>query len=77
MHSVEEAELDDTEEATLISLSEVSEVVKKLFSGKAPGVEIRPEMLKTLDIVGLLWLAHLFSVAWRSGIVPVSIPDSE
>jgi len=33
-----------------------------------PGVdEIRPEMLKALDIVGLSWLTCLFNVAWRSG----------
>ena len=29
--------------------------------------EIRPEMLKDLDLVGLCWLARLISVAWRSG----------
>jgi len=33
--------------------------------------EIRPEMLKALDIAGLSWLTRLFSVAWRSGTVPV------
>jgi len=32
--------------------------------------EIRPEMLKALDIVKLSWLTHLFNVAWRSGTVP-------
>lgn len=37
----------------LISLAKVSEVVKKLLSGKAPSVdEIRPEMLQALDIFG-------------------------
>jgi len=59
-------------EASPISLAEVAEVVKKLFSGKAPGVdEIRLEMLKALDIVGLSWLTRLVNVAWRSGTVPV------
>jgi len=53
-------------------LAEVAEVVKKIFSGKAPGVdEIRPEMLKALDIVGLSLLTCLFSVVWRSGTVSV------
>ncbi len=33
--------------------------------------EIRPEMLKALDIFGLSWLTHLFSDAWRSGKMPV------
>jgi len=55
--SVKEAESDDSGVASPISLAEVAEVVKKLFSGKAPGVvEIRPEVLKALDIVGLSWL---------------------
>ncbi len=53
---MEEAEPEDSGEASLISLAEVSEVVKKLLSGKAPGVdEIHPEMLKALDIVWLSW----------------------
>lgn len=70
--SVEEAEPEDSGESAPISLAEVAEVVKKLLSGKSPGVdEIRPEMLKALDIVGLSWLTRLFSVAWRSGTVPV------
>ncbi|KAL7857954.1 hypothetical protein AOLI_G00180560 [Acnodon oligacanthus] len=55
-----------------ISLVEVTEVVGKLFSGKALGVdEIRPEMLKALDIVGLSWLTHLCNIAWTSGTVPL------
>jgi len=59
--SVEEAEFEDSGEASPISLVEVTEAVKKLFSGKAPGVdEIRPEMLKAL-----------VNVVWRSGTVPV------
>jgi len=57
---------------TPISLAEAAMVVKKLLGGKAPGVdEIRPEMLKALDIVGLSWLTHLFNVAWGSGTVPL------
>ncbi len=47
-------------------------MVKTLHRGKVPGVdEICLEMLKALDIVGLSWLAHLSSVAWRSGTVPL------
>uniref|UniRef100_A0AAR2LJT3 Reverse transcriptase domain-containing protein n=1 Tax=Pygocentrus nattereri TaxID=42514 RepID=A0AAR2LJT3_PYGNA len=55
-----------------ISLVEITEVVGKLLSGKAPGVdEIRPEMLKALDIVGLSWLTRLCNIAWTSGTVPL------
>ncbi|XP_042278775.1 uncharacterized protein LOC121904981 isoform X2 [Thunnus maccoyii] len=72
MPFVEEAELDNLGDASLISLGEVSEVVKKLLSSKALGVDgIHPKMLKALDIVGLSWLARLFSVTWRSGTVAV------
>ena len=72
--SGEEAEYEASREAPPISLAEVAEVVKQLFSGKAPGVdEIRPEMLKALDIVGLSWLTRLFNVAWGSGTVPVVV----
>jgi len=58
---------------TPISLAEAAKVVKKLLGGKAPGmVDIRPEMLKALDIVGLSWLTRLFNVAWGSGTVPMN-----
>ncbi len=68
----QEAEFEDLGEASPISLAEVSEVVKKLLSGKAPGVdEICLEMLKALDIVGLSCLTSLFNVRWSSGTVPV------
>ena len=33
--------------------------------------KIRPEMLKTLGMVGLFWLTHLFNVAWRYGSMPM------
>ncbi|XP_070689082.1 paralemmin 1a [Pempheris klunzingeri] len=70
--SVEEAESEDSGEASsvslAVSLAEVAEVVKKLLGGKALWVDdIRPEMLKALDIVGLSWLTCLFSVVWRVG----------
>ncbi len=70
--SIEEAEAGGSEVASSITRAEVTEVVKKLLGGKAPGVdEIRPEYLKSLDVVGLSWLTHLCSIAWRSGIVPL------
>ena len=69
--SVEDAVFEHSGGALSISLAEVAEVVKKLLSGKAPGVdEICPEILKALDIVGLSWLTRLFNGAWRSGTVP-------
>ncbi|KAI3362912.1 hypothetical protein L3Q82_011508, partial [Scortum barcoo] len=50
----------------------VTEVVRKLLGGKAPGVdEIRPEYLKSLDVVGLSWLTRLCNIAWRLGTVPL------
>ena len=65
------AEPEDDGESLSISRKEVTEVVKQLHSGKAPGVdEIRPEMLKALGVDGLSWLIRLFNIAWRSGTVP-------
>ncbi|KAI3366564.1 hypothetical protein L3Q82_000487 [Scortum barcoo] len=52
--STEEAEAGDFEVDSSITQAEVTEVVRKLLGGKAPGVdEIRPEYLKSLDVVGL------------------------
>ncbi|KAI3362928.1 hypothetical protein L3Q82_011604 [Scortum barcoo] len=51
-----------------ITRAKVTEVVRKLLGGKAPGVdEIRPEYLKSLDVVGLSWLTRLCNIAWRLG----------
>ncbi len=70
--SAEEAESENFQEDLTISLAEVAEVVKKIHSGKAAGVDrIYLEMLKVLDIVGLSWQTCLFSVAWRLGTVPL------
>ncbi|KAK3551381.1 hypothetical protein QTP70_016644 [Hemibagrus guttatus] len=67
MPSVEEPEAD-----SFITQAEVTEVVQQLLGGKAPGVdEIRPEYLKSLDVVGLSWLTCLCNIAWRSGTVPL------
>ncbi|KAI3376167.1 hypothetical protein L3Q82_016694 [Scortum barcoo] len=70
--SSEEAEAGDSEVDSSITRAEVTEVVRKLLGGKAPGVdEIRPEYLKSLDVVGLSWLTHLCNIAWRLGTVPL------
>jgi len=70
MFTIEESE--DLGEDSSITLAEVIEVVKKLPSDKAPGVnEIFPEMLQTLVMVGLFWLTCLFNVTWRSESTPV------
>lgn len=46
MPSIEETEYVDSEKNSPITNAEVTEVVKKLFSGRAPVVdEIRPEFL--------------------------------
>ncbi len=64
MFSIKGAELKCLGEALSISLAEVTEEVKKHCSGKASGVdEIRPEMLKALDMVGLCWLTCLVRAA--------------
>ncbi|TWW74380.1 hypothetical protein D4764_14G0003820 [Takifugu flavidus] len=56
MPSSEEVGPGDLGLGSHISGTEVAEVVKKLLSGKAPGVdEIRPEFLNALDVVGLSW----------------------
>ena len=54
MASIEEAWAGDSEGDSFITQAEVTEIVGMLFSGKAPRVdEIRPEYLKSLDVVGL------------------------
>ncbi|KAK3521491.1 hypothetical protein QTP70_007429 [Hemibagrus guttatus] len=70
--SVEEPEAEDSEVDSFITQAEVTEVVQQLLGGKAPGVdEIRPEYLKSLDVVGLSWLTRLCNIVWRSGTVPL------
>ncbi|KAK3549179.1 hypothetical protein QTP70_033971 [Hemibagrus guttatus] len=70
--SVEEPEAEDSEVDSFITQAEVTEVVQQLLGGKALGVdEIRPEYLKSLDVVGLSWLTCLCNIAWRSGTVPL------
>ncbi|KAK3507428.1 hypothetical protein QTP70_020629 [Hemibagrus guttatus] len=62
--SVEEPEAEDSEVDSFITKAEVNEVVQQLLGGKVPGVdEIRPEYLKSLDVVGLSWLTRLCNIA--------------
>ncbi|KAI3364291.1 hypothetical protein L3Q82_011098, partial [Scortum barcoo] len=69
---VRKQEAGDSEVDSSITQAEVTEVVRKLLGGKAPGVdEIRPEYLKSLDVVGLSWLTRLCNIAWRLGTVPL------
>ncbi|KAK3539585.1 hypothetical protein QTP70_010256 [Hemibagrus guttatus] len=70
--SVEEPEAEDSEVDSFITQAEVTEEVQELLDSKAPVVdEIRPEYLKSLDVVGLSWLTCLCNIAWRSGTVPL------
>ncbi|KAK3508104.1 hypothetical protein QTP70_014279 [Hemibagrus guttatus] len=70
--SVEEPEAGDSEVDSFITQAEVTEVVQQLLGGKAPGVdEIRPEYLKSPDVVGLSWLTRLCNIVWWSGTVPL------
>ncbi|KAK3531112.1 hypothetical protein QTP70_011064 [Hemibagrus guttatus] len=70
--SVEGPEAEDSEVDSFITQAEVTEVVQQLLGGKAQGMdEIRPEYLKSLDVVGLSWLTRLCNIAWRSGTVPL------
>lgn len=47
------------------SPKEVTEVVEKLQNGRALGVdEIRLELIKALDAVGLCSLTHLYNIRW-------------
>lgn len=47
--------------------SDVTEVVQKLLSGRATGVE--KIYLKSLDVAGQSWLTHLCNIAWQLGSV--------
>ncbi|KAK3523270.1 hypothetical protein QTP86_028470 [Hemibagrus guttatus] len=70
--SVEEPEAEDSEVDSFITQAEVTEVVQQLLGGKSPGVDkIRPQYLKSLDVVGLSWLKRLCNIVWRSGTVPL------
>lgn len=51
-----------------MSRVEVTEAVKKLYNGKAPGVYA---FLKALNVVGVPWLTRLFNIAWTLWTVPL------
>ncbi|KAI3367252.1 hypothetical protein L3Q82_008304 [Scortum barcoo] len=78
--SNEEAEAGDSEVDSSITQAEVTEVVRKLLGGKAPGVdEIRPEYLKVSGCCGAVLadtpLQHCMEVGdsvpleWQTGVV--------
>ncbi|KAK3561507.1 hypothetical protein QTP86_006177 [Hemibagrus guttatus] len=72
MPFIEEAGAEDSEVDSSITQAEVTEVVQQPLGGKAPGMdEIRPEYLKSLDVVGLSWLTRLSNITLRSGTVPL------
>lgn len=53
-----------------ITEGEVTNVVKPLLSGRAPGMnEMGAEFLKAVKVEGLSWLTCLCNIAWRSGSV--------
>lgn len=53
-----------------ITEGEVTNVVKPLLSGRAPGMnEMGAEFLKAVNVEGLSWLTCLCNIAWRSGSV--------
>ncbi|KAI3364544.1 hypothetical protein L3Q82_011327 [Scortum barcoo] len=59
-----------------ITQAEVTEVVRKLLGGKAPGVdEIRPEYLKSLDVVGLSWLTRLLQHCMEVGDIASGVEN--
>lgn len=67
--------MDNSREDSFISLAEVTGAVKKLPERQRPELrDIHPEMVKALEVVSLLQLAHLRSLMQRrsgtvSGIV--------
>ena len=54
-----------------ITEADVNAVIKSLKTGKAPGEDdIRPEMLKTMNIYGVRWLTRVCKVACSTGQAP-------
>ena len=71
-HSIEEAEPEDFGLSSLITGVEVTRAVKQLHSRSTLGLEeIRPEVLKALDVVGLSWLTSLCNIARTLGTMPL------
>ena len=51
-----------------ITEADVNAVIKSLKTGKAPGEDdIRPEMLKAMNIYGVRWLTRVCKVAYSTG----------
>ena len=51
--------------------ADVNAVIKSLKTGKAPGEDdIRPEMLKAMNIYGVRWLTRVCKVACSTGQAP-------
>ena len=51
--------------------ADVNAVIKSLKTGKAPGEDdIRPEMLKAMNMYGVCWLTRVRTVACRTGQAP-------
>lgn len=47
-----------------------AKTLRGVWGGHGEGFSsVHPELLKTLDAVGLSWLTHLCSVTWRCGTV--------
>ena len=54
-----------------ITEADVNAVIKSLKTGKAPGEDdIRPEMLKAMNIYGVRWLTRVCKVACSTGQAP-------
>ena len=54
-----------------ITEADVNAVIKSLKTGKASGEDdIRPEMLKAMNIYGVRWLTHVCKVTCRTGQAP-------
>ena len=58
-------------EDSQITEADVNAVIESLKAGKAPGEDdIRPEMLKAINIYGIRWLTRVCKVACRTGQAP-------
>ena len=49
---------------------DVNAVIKSLETGKALGEDIRPEMLKAMNMYGVCWLTRVCTIACRTGQAP-------
>ena len=57
-------------EEICLTKAELITAIKCVKADKAPGKDdIRPEMLKAMNNLGVRWLIHVFQVAWKTGKV--------